>query len=1068
MKADDENKQDRIPSVSGPSLGPANHSTPPEVKGYEILRILGEGGMGVVYLARQQIPVQRQVAMKIVKPGMDSKQVVTRFESERQALALLDHPNIAQVYDAGTTKDGHPYFSMEYVSGSPITEYCDKHRLSIEERLKLFIQVCEGVQHAHQKGIIHRDIKPSNVLVYTEGDKPLPKIIDFGVAKALTAPLTEKTFFTEQGQLLGTPEYMSPEQAEMNIQDIDTCSDIYSLGIVLYELLTGALPFERRDLEQIGFAEVLRTIREQEPPLPSTRLSSLGAKAKHAAESRCTQVGALTKRLHNELEWIPLKAMRKERSRRYESAAEFARDIQSYLRGDPLIAGPESRIYRARKFVHRHCALVAGTFIVFVVLIAGLAGIGVFAFKAEQRRAEAERQAKVTRAVADFLNNDLLASVDPRRARGRDVTVREILDVASRGIEGRFDDDPLVEASIRCTLGRTYKGLGLYKEAEEHLKRASEIRLNRLGQDNPDTLDVMNALGLLYLDQRRYEKAEQIFNMLLEIGPGVLGEDDRGTLNFMNNQALLYMYLGRNTEAEQLLTDTFRIKRRALGEEHPDTILTMMNLAIVWRRLGQYNRAETSLTDVLGINRRILGDEHPNTLAAMNALAGVYLEQGRYQGAEKLCLDTLEISKRVLGEEHPYRLNFMHNLSHLYREQKQYMQAEFWLLKLYELEERVFGERHPDTIHIGHDLIALYEAWNKLQEAQMWRVRMYGDEADDFKDERHKDKPRDILQGLSQPVKVKTIPSKNTDADIIREVVARRLGKKPEQFTDEDYNKVEQLYLSHLEISDLKPLEVLTQLKRLYLYDTRVRNLEPLITLTNLRELRLSRTKVTNLEPLAALTKLQRLWVDGTPTSDLAPLDICTELELLDLGHTRVSNLDSLSALTNLKMLWLPHTPVRSIESMKGLRNLEELYLWNTSVSDLEPLATLTNLRILNLSQTKVSNIKPLKDLTNLEFLYLIRTEVNNIEPLRYLTSLKRFYLEGTSVTDLGPLVGLANLQVLCLANTQVKDLSPLKALVSLKEIHLGGTNVSDNQVKELQNTLPGLKVVRHEAVIPE
>jgi serine/threonine protein kinase len=288
MKADEEDKQDRLPSVSGPSLGPANLSAPPDVEGYEILRVLGEGGMGVVYLARQQVPVQRQVALKIVKPGMDSKQVVARFEAEQQALALLDHPNVAQVYDAGTTKDGHPYFSMEYVSGSPITEYCDKHRFSIEERLKLFIQVCEGVQHAHQKGIIHRDIKPSNILVYKEGDKPLPKIIDFGVAKALTASLTEKTFFTEQGQLLGTPEYMSPEQAEMTRYDIDTRSDIYSLGVVLYELLTGALPFERRDLEQVGFAEILRTIREQDPPRPSMRLSSLGPDTRHVAEARKT------------------------------------------------------------------------------------------------------------------------------------------------------------------------------------------------------------------------------------------------------------------------------------------------------------------------------------------------------------------------------------------------------------------------------------------------------------------------------------------------------------------------------------------------------------------------------------------------------------------------------------------------------------------------------------------------------------------------------------------------------------------------------------------------------------
>ncbi|MFX1410253.1 MAG: protein kinase [Promethearchaeota archaeon] len=404
MKTDNEDKHDRLPSVSGPSLGPANLSTPPEVEGYEILRVLDEGGMGVVYLARQLVPVQRQVALKIVKPGMDSKQVVTRFESERQALALLDHPNIAQVYDAGTTKDGHPYFSMEYVGGLPITEYCDKHRLSIEERLKLFIQVCEGVQHAHQKGIIHRDIKPSNVLVYKEGDKPLPKIIDFGVAKALTAPLTEKTFFTEQGQLLGTPEYMSPEQAEMTMHDIDTRSDIYSLGIVLYELLTGALPFERRELEKVGFAEILRTIREQDPPRPSIRLSSLGKDTRHVAEARKTSPNLLSRLVRGDMDWVVMKSLEKEPNRRYDTAAELAADIRRHLKSEPVQAGPPSVSYKLRKFVRRHQVVVLAASMVVVALVAGfiMAMYGLFQARQERDRAvAAEGEAIAQRREAD-------------------------------------------------------------------------------------------------------------------------------------------------------------------------------------------------------------------------------------------------------------------------------------------------------------------------------------------------------------------------------------------------------------------------------------------------------------------------------------------------------------------------------------------------------------------------------------------------------------------------------------------------------------------------------------------
>jgi serine/threonine protein kinase/tetratricopeptide (TPR) repeat protein len=686
---------------------------------YTLLGVLGEGGCGIVYRAEQSQPIRRKVALKVVKPGMDSQRVLARFEAEQQALARMEHPHVARVHDAGLTPRGRPYFVMEYVQGTPITDYCDEHRLTIEERLRLFLHVCEAVQHAHQKGIIHRDLKPSNILVMIEDEEAVPKVIDFGVARAISQPLTEQTLYTEQGQLVGTPEYMSPEQADAGNQDIDTRTDVYSLGVVLYELLAGVLPFDRKVFREGGLEQMRKVIREEEPTTPSTRLSRISsADSAPLAERRGTDVRTLCRRLQGDVDWITLKAMAKDRTQRYESVGELAADLRRHLNHEAVTAVRPSTTYRLRKFVRRNRALVTGLAAVLAVLTGGIVVSMVFAFGQASARKEAEQQARRTQTVVNFLNTDLLGSADPAWTRGRGMTGRYILDAGARRVEGRFDNDPLVEASVRHTLGVMYRRLGLLKDSHKHLERALEVRLSRLGQDHPDALETTEALASLYEDQGQYTEAERLGRILLEAGPRVLGPEHCSTLGFMNTQAMLYYRAERSAEAEPLLARAFETLRRVFGPEDPDTLAVMTNLGTVRTQLGQTEAAEALLTEVMAIKQRVLGREHPETLYAMNNLAIVYANQGRHQEAESLYVKTIEATKRVLGSEHFNTLNPMSGLAQLYMDQGRYQEAELLCRQVLDTRRRTLGEEHPRTLDAMANMALVHRELGRLQEAE--------------------------------------------------------------------------------------------------------------------------------------------------------------------------------------------------------------------------------------------------------------------------------------------------------------------------------------------------------------
>jgi tetratricopeptide (TPR) repeat protein/predicted Ser/Thr protein kinase len=657
-----------------------------QIDGYEIIEKVAEAGQGQVWRVLQQ-STGRDVAIKVPKLGsVTSERARVRFEREVELAARLKHPNIARIYDSGVDR-GQYYYVMDFVEGLNLNDYVMKHDLTHRQIFELMKTISQAVQHAHQNGVIHRDLKPSNIIVTDDGR---PFIVDFGLAKGLLED-DRNLVVSMDGETVGTPAYMSPEQAAGHTDKVDTRTDVYSLGVTLFTLLTGSNP---HDLSGSRL-EVIHRIADEEVRRPRS----------------------LNRNIDKDIEALLLKALERDPDRRYSSAAGLTEDIDNFLRGEPLIAGSQSNVYRLKKFVKRNWLLVTGIAAVLTVLVAGVMVSTVFAVRAQ-------RQAETSQAVVEFLTNDVLMSADPW-VKGQELTLTEALDVASESLQGRFENEPLVEASIHHTLGATYRRVGKYEAAKPHAERAYQLRRERFGELHPDTLSSRASLALLYLRQGRYAEAEPMFRETLNGRMRVLGEKHLDTIASMYWLGVQYWYQGRYDEAQPLFAKVLEVRRHILGEDHLETLIALRSLASTYRCLGCYYEAEPLFNEALETSKRELGEEHPNALETMRGHVAMWIAQGLFEKAEPLAIKTLNIRRLVLGEEHPDTLESMTDLAVVYGKLGRYEQAVPLAHKALDTQSRVLGESHWWTLITMHSVAVLYMDQGNYEEAELWFKKVW-------------------------------------------------------------------------------------------------------------------------------------------------------------------------------------------------------------------------------------------------------------------------------------------------------------------------------------------------------
>jgi serine/threonine protein kinase len=646
----------------------ADEATSTFIGRYKLLEKIGEGGFGDVWMAEQKEPVKRRVALKIIKLGMDTKQVVARFEAERQALALMEHPNIAKVFDGGATETGRPYFVMELVRGVRITEYCDQNHLTTCDRLKLFIQVCRAIQHAHLKGIIHRDIKPSNILVTEHDEVSVPKVIDFGIAKATQQELTDKTLFTQFRQFLGTPAYISPEQAELSGSDIDTRSDIYSLGVLLYELLTGKTPFEQAALAAAGLAGLRRTIQEAEPVRPSTRLRAMTKEElTTTAQRRRAEASKLISLVRGDLDWIAMKCLEKDRARRYETANGLAQDIERHIDNEPVSARPPSRLYEFQKTVRRHWVGFAAGASVLAVLAGGVIVSTLKTARARRSELTAREQAEIARSVKDFLVEQLLGRVRSYIEPHYDTNSLALLRRVARSLEGAFTNQPLVEAEVRYALGDALGSeFDLWGEALQQSQRAFQIRHRLLGPSHSDTLRAAADVGEELERLGRLEEAEEFLTNVIALARGAGPLASVGAGEALIIRARILEDTGRSEEAIPAFREVSEVFKRAGARDHVSATIGMMEMAQATVSLGHTNEAERLWDELIQRSTRLYGAESQCTAESNEGRGRLFLREGRSDEALRDIDSALKDYSKLLPPYHGHILSARTHLAEVY------------------------------------------------------------------------------------------------------------------------------------------------------------------------------------------------------------------------------------------------------------------------------------------------------------------------------------------------------------------------------------------------------------------